>query len=353
MPIKAYDGRFAYPTYERKMRMDVGNLANSTNKGMTSESSILNDVLVVTTKKSFWASEESEVFPHRMFSWIIYGHSTNKLNSLLLFIRVLGWIVIKKPKLIFVGSAIRVGQWLVWVKKTLGLHIKLIVTNRFFPDSLAPYIDRCLVYEKHEIQLYGDPHKYVFTPLPPDGNFQRDCTPASPPYIFSGGSQGRDFGTLFEAVNDLPIGLRIVTHSPKTLNYDQALPANCLIEYVMPLDEYLERIARSLFVVVPLKEGKKPRGQTTILQAMSLGKCVITNDIPANWDYISHESNGILLPPENAESLRTEIINLLEDSPRRDRIGKEAKTSSTAWTYKGFCRVITHLCETVLNEEEV
>lgn len=313
---------------------------------------ILNDVLVVTTRKSFWASQESEIFPHRLYTRIVYGHSSNRLNSLLLFIRVLTWMMLRKPKLIFVGSAVRVGCWIAWIKKILGLQVKLIVMNHFFSDSVAPYVDRCIVYQKAEISLYKDSQKYVFTPLPPAGNFQRDSTPHNPPYIFSGGGSKRDFGTLIEAVKDIQVNLLLVIPSAEILGYDHPLPSNCTVEYKMPLDDFLERIAKSLFVVVPLKDGKKPHGQTTVLQAMALGKCVVTNDIPANWDYITHQQDGLLIPPEDVEALHKAITTLLNDSERRDQIGLEARKKASEWTYEGFCHFIVNLCETVLDETE-
>lgn len=315
-----------------------------------SKDDLLKDVLVVTTRKSFWASPESEVFPNRLYTRIFYGNSANRVNSFFLLLRVLVRMWLKKPKIIFVGSACRVGRWLAWLKKRMGLRVKLIVTNRLFSGKLASHIDRCIVYEKREVSLYGDPGKYVFTPLPPDGNFARDTTPAEPLYIFSGGGSKRDFGTLIEAVKALPIQLRIVTHSPKTLGYDKPLPPNCQVEYVMPLDDFLDRIARSLFVVIPLQEGQKPRGQTTVLQAMALGKCVVTNDIPANWDYITPEKNGILLPSGDVSALKHEILRLLHESERRARIALEAQKTASGWTYEGFCRCIVNVCESVLSE---
>ncbi len=322
---------------------------NNEKAGKMSE--IVNDVLVVTTRKSFWASPEARVFPNRLYTTIFYGHSTNRFNSGILLLRVLLWMLCKRPQIVVVGSAVRVGRWLAWIKKMFRFHFKLIVTGHFFSDKLSPFIDRCIVYEKQEVALYGEPQKYVFTPLPSDGNFRRDTTPAAPPYIFSGGSSGRDFTTLLDAIKELPIDLHLVIPSPKTLNYASPLPSNCSVEYQMPLDDFLECIAHSLFVVVPLKDGRKPHGQTTILQAMALGKCVISNDLPANWDYITDGQEGILVPPTDVPALRTEITRLLKEPIRREQLGLAAKNRSASWTYAGFQQFLINLCEMVLHEK--
>jgi hypothetical protein len=46
-------------------------------------SSDLDDVLVVTVHKSFWASPEAGRFPHRVYPCVYFGHGTNLCNSAL------------------------------------------------------------------------------------------------------------------------------------------------------------------------------------------------------------------------------------------------------------------------------
>ena len=41
----------------------------------------LDRVLVLTYRKSFWASPEAERFPHRVYGRIVAGHSTGLLNT--------------------------------------------------------------------------------------------------------------------------------------------------------------------------------------------------------------------------------------------------------------------------------
>lgn len=87
---------------------------------------------------------------------------------------------------------------------------------------------------------------------------------------------------------------------------------------------YLEELAGSLFVVIPLVPSCISVGQMVLVQAMALGKACIITRTPTTLDYVEHERNGLLVDPGDAVQLRGAILRLIEDKPLRDRLGRAA-----------------------------
>ena len=238
-------------------------------------------VLVLTTRKGFWASERRALFPNVIYSPQRFGHSNSWANSLLLFVQALWCIVSHKPRLLLFGSAHRVAKWFLWLRhRGLFRKVKLVCHNMvFFWTGLAVYADRIIVFSSVEAEYFqkqvAKQGLYQFIPLPADGEFTIEQHRTEPPYIFSGGGARRDFATAIEAVRGLPVHLKIRCHSPEKLNYSGDLPENVMVGYKVPLQDFLQEMNDALFVVVPLEKTELPHGHTTVAQAMRLGKNVV------------------------------------------------------------------------------
>src|SRR5690606_32015896 len=107
--------------------------------------------------------------------------------------------------------------------------------------------------------------------------------------------------------------LRIITHIPAYLEYEEALPENVEVLWKMPLEDFLGHAAKSLFVVVPLKSTADIHGISTIVQAMTLGKVIISNlDIPSS-EYLEDGKTAILVKAGDVEGYRSAIQSLLDN----------------------------------------
>lgn len=311
----------------------------------------LKDVLVLSVKKSYWASDECRVFPHRLYTWQFYGYSQNKFNSLNIFLRGLIYWFFRRPKIIFFGSAHRIIPWFVRLKKYGWLkHTKLIATHQvYFPDESLPYIERVILTSKTDINN-RDPqwrHKYVLFPYHADGDYSRyDTTPAD--YIFSGGGASRDFPSLIEAMHGLETKLRIVTFSPQHLGYEKDLPPNVEVLWRMSLDEFLGHIAKSLFVVVPLLPRPDAHGISTIVQAMTLGKVIISNYDTTSIDYLEHGKTGLLVKTCDVAGYRQAIQTLLENPDLRREMEAHVRVEAQKFSYTAYTENIVSLCRDVL-----
>ena len=99
------------------------------------------------------------------------------------------------------------------------------------------------------------------------------------PLVLAVGSENRDYETLVEAVRDLPVRVLIAAGSHWARNVAEAgaLPPN--VDYTkVPLSfsELRTAYEDSSLVAVPLHEVSNQSGVTTILEAMSMGRPVIT-----------------------------------------------------------------------------
>lgn len=326
----------------------------------------LDDVLVLTVRKGFWASPEASIFPHRIYTRTLFpgsgrwGSSRNPLNNLSVLVEGYLYYVRHRPKAILIGSANRAAPWFAGLKRA-GLlpGTQLIATTQsYLSDAQVAHLARVIIYSRKEVAL-RDPAvqaKYVFVPLPADGDY-RGLEPGGEPasqegYVFSGGGAGRDFATLIDAVRGTEIPLRIVTFSPESLGYDAPLPDNCTVEWRMPPRQFLERVAAARFVVVPLIRGEHPHGHTTVVQALRLGKPVITTNNASVDDYIRNGEEGLLVEPGDVAGYREALLRLQNDEALFAHCQARAQQRGRDLTYARFAEQVRDICHEVMAENE-
>lgn len=319
---------------------------------------LLDNVLIISAHKSFWASPECEIFPHRIYTRRIFpgpgkwGTTRNPANNLTAAIDGYRYFLRHRPRLIYLASATRVVPWYTTLKR-LGLlpGAKLIATAQsYLSDAQVRYLERLIVYSSAEIALH-DPalqNRYTFIPLPADGNFNFTVPESPAPYIFAGGGAGRDFRSLIEAIRGLDIPLKIVTFSPRTLGYNEPLPSNCTVEWRMPLADFLNSMAAARFVVAPLQAGIHPHGHTTIVQALRLGKAVVSTSQASVEDYVRDRQEGLLVLPGDVDGYRRAILELWNNSNLRNACEEQARAKSADFTYSIFAERLIRLFAEVL-----
>jgi hypothetical protein len=309
----------------------------------------LDDVLVVTVRKSFWASPQAEIFPRRIYVRVYYGHSTHLANSLVVAVRALVAILIRRPRVVVLGSVERTVPWFLRARRLRLLgRAKLVVTNQLhLDDAQLQQVDRNIVYSRAWIERQRDEvrRRAVFVPLPADGDFESARRSAGDGgYVFAGGGAGRDFAALIEAVQGTELELEIVTFSPATLGWQGELPPNCRVAWRMPVTAFLERMAAARFVVVPLRDPDSDFGQTTVVQALSLGKAVVATRSPGIVDYVEDGKEGVLVQAGDVGGYRAAILSLAGDDALRAACERHARAKAETLTYAGFAERLAGLC---------
>jgi glycosyltransferase involved in cell wall biosynthesis len=238
--------------------------------------------------------------------------------------------------------------------KRLGLlpNVKLLATTQsYLQDSEVRCLDKVIIFSRREIGLRAADvqHKYHFIPLPADGDFD-NLSPLNEerPYIFTGGGAGRDFTSLIDAIRGLNVLLKIVTFSSQSLNYTGQLPDNCQVFWKMPRQEFLQIMAGAKFVVVPLKKGEYPHGHTTIVQALRMGKAVITNENASADDYVVHGRNGLLIPAGDSSAYRQAIETIWHDDALCQSYEQQARAEADSLTHATYADRLTELCQELI-----
>jgi hypothetical protein len=313
----------------------------------------LERVLVLSVRKSFWASKEAERFPRRLYAPSLLGRpSWSLLNSGLLAVRGLFAVWRRPTGLVLIGSAHRLAPWFVRLRRLRLLRgAKLAITNqKGLPDDQVTLVDAIIEYSRREIDARppGVRERCVFLPLPADGDFAMVRPVTDGGYVFSGGGGQRDFPALIEAARELDVPVRIVTFSAEFLEWEGEFPPNCEVRWRMPLAEFLDQAAGATVVVVPLRRGTYSHGQTTVVQALRLGKAIVTTRDASVEDYVQDGREGLLVAAGDAAGYRAAIRRLLDDDELRRSCESAARARAQDVTYEAFAERLAALCHDLL-----
>jgi glycosyltransferase involved in cell wall biosynthesis len=217
------------------------------------------------------------------------------------------------------------------------------------------YVDRFIVYTKHERSVYArvfalPESRFRFTYLTgvelkaEDFRGARERFGLAPRYIAALGSSGRDYSTLFRAVEGLPIQLVVVAH-PHGLPAEPP-PPNVKVITSIPQQDYLRIIAEAELVAIPVNNRETASGQMTLIQAMSLGVPVVATQCIGTEDYIRHEENGWFVQMGDVEGWRRTLQSVLGDSELRRRVAGEAlRFAQEFFTDRAGAQVLEELTE--------
>ena len=90
------------------------------------------------------------------------------------------------------------------------------------------------------------------------------------------------------------------------------------VEYLGPLDDVRPAMRQaSVFVLPSYREGT-PR---SVLEAMAMGRPIITTDVPGCRETVVDGSNGLLVPPRDSEALAAAMESLIEQPGLRSEMG--------------------------------
>jgi glycosyltransferase involved in cell wall biosynthesis len=190
--------------------------------------------------------------------------------------------------------------------------------------------DKIICSSKEEISYYKrvlslPEDKFVFIPLCVDPKILeiKNENGKNGNYIISAGKTLRDYRTLVKAVENQEIKLIII--SDKKSVEDIKIPINVKVLTDVPYWKYIQMMARSMFVVIPLEDRLISTGQSVALAAMALGKTIIITKTSGTKDYVIDNVNGIFVEPCNDEMLREKIENLFGDREKIRNLGTNAR----------------------------
>ena len=156
-------------------------------------------------------------------------------------------------------------------------------------------------------------------------------TPTDGGYIFCGGKTRRDFKTLIDAVQTLDYPTKIVTTRNEDiirhgsyLDEEMDLPPHV---QVVRLDgsaaPFIEHMAASRLVVLPLIPDITGVGIGVYIMAMALKKCVVISAGPSVNGVLTDDL-AIIVPAQDPAALRAAIVRAWTDNGLRTRVSSRA-----------------------------
>lgn len=91
------------------------------------------------------------------------------------------------------------------------------------------------------------------------------------------------------------------------------------VEYLGPLEDVRPALARASVYVLPSYREGTPR---SVLEAMAMGRPVITTDAPGCRETVQAGVSGLLVPPRDVASLAGAMAKLAAEAPLRNRMGE-------------------------------
>ncbi|HEV2107318.1 MAG TPA: glycosyltransferase family 4 protein [Thermomicrobiales bacterium] len=70
-----------------------------------------------------------------------------------------------------------------------------------------------------------------------------------------------------------------------------------------------------------------------VLEGMASGKPVVATDIPGYASILTHEREGLLVPPEDHQALAQKLVRLLEDEDLRARFGEQGRETAARYDW--------------------
>lgn len=141
-------------------------------------------------------------------------------------------------------------------------------------------------------------------------------------FVLSAGRTLRDYASLLQAAPRWRTPVIIICGRDDLR--DTALPPGVTVLREVAREVYLDHLRRCRLVALPLLPTERATGQVVMLEAMALGKPVVTSRTPGTVDLLQHEVTGLLVEPGDAGSLAQAVQRLLDDPALARRLSNAA-----------------------------
>ena len=199
-----------------------------------------------------------------------------------------------------------------------------------FYKKILPLADVFTSYAQVEIDFFEkemgvEKGRIIYMPLATDWNYFSQKSKSERNIICSVGVEsGRDYNTLFEAVENLPVKVEVACHPDNIRGL--AVPANVKVHLNIPVREVLKIYQRSKLTIIPCVERHRSSGQMVLLETSSAGLPIIASKIHGITSAFEFKNNKHLLyvNPQDPKDLRQKIIFLLQNPKLAQELGKAA-----------------------------
>ena len=87
-----------------------------------------------------------------------------------------------------------------------------------------------------------------------------------------------------------------------------------------------------------------------LLEAMAVGKPIIASDIEGYASVLTHNAEGLLIPPKNVEKLAEALISLMTDKSRRKQMGTRGRLKALEYDWTRIAKRVLDFYQDTLNQ---
>lgn len=307
--------------------------------------------LILCIRKSFWSSKYCITLGK------IISIESKSLQSVLKLICLGLWYTIfYNPKTIVLTNEIWSKRFFL-ILRYIGFFRKkkfVLINLNAVPYFLAAKAHKIVYYSSSEVQAraikmakYGAPsNQGEFFFIPVDGDFASVSHRPAKNYLYCGGGNRRDFKSAIALAKALNKELFIRTFQRNVIPYD-GYSKLCINANFVESAQFLQEMADSEAVILPLVPTSRPHGHTTLAQALTLGKLVFVSANASCDDYIEHGINGFLIQDFNDPREIKFIASILQNSDIVKKVETNALSGSVEFSYEKFANRMHRLLETI------
>lgn len=149
------------------------------------------------------------------------------------------------------------------------------------------------------------------------------------PYAVCAGTADRDYDMLIKAFENIPLNLKIYC-TPNTIPNADSLPANVTVDTTwVPYDQLLQAYVDAEFIIIPLKEEIKNKGNTygltVLLDAIAVGKPVLMTHHPFLDIDLEKEEIGLWVKDNTTAGWAKKLTQMISDEVDLQKMGDTAK----------------------------
>ena len=161
--------------------------------------------------------------------------------------------------------------------------------------------------------------------------------------VFAGGSSDRDFDTVIDAFTGSNIPVTLVCRAHQTFAHPERLSANFTVLREVDEARYHALLRAADAVVVALKSAASSCGQLLYAHAMLYRVPVIATAAHGTRDVVTDGVTGLLVPPRDAQAIRSAWQRLQDDAALRERLLSRAREQARAMDFSVWLRHIGEL----------
>lgn len=164
------------------------------------------------------------------------------------------------------------------------------------------------------------------------GHFAPSPPPASPSFLLIArllGDKGvREYGQAARRLKQLHPQVRISLAGPLGHEPDAITPqelqslVDAGVDYLGPLADVRPAIAEHSVYVLPSYREGTPR---SVLEALAIGRAIVTTDAPGCRETVAAGINGLLVPPRDAGGLEAAMLSMIEQPQLLAEMGRQSR----------------------------